>query len=95
MLVVTMEARVKPAKDVLFRDLGSEAVLLDLASGSYFGLDEVGTRIWQLITAGETLAATVTTLAAEYDAAAERLQADLLALIDELVTSKLLLLADD
>ena len=92
--VVTNEARVKPAKDVLFRDLGGEAVLLDLASGSYFGLDGVGTRIWALIAGGKTLAAIVAALAAEYDAPAERLQADLLILVEELIASKLLLLED-
>ncbi|MCB1056571.1 MAG: PqqD family protein [Acidobacteria bacterium] len=34
---------------VLFRELEGEAVLLDLASQRYFGLEAVGTRIWQLV----------------------------------------------
>lgn len=29
--------------------MGEETVLLDLASGIYFGLDPVGSRIWSLI----------------------------------------------
>ena len=37
------------SSEVLFRELQGEAVLLDLRSQSYFGLDEVGTRIWQLL----------------------------------------------
>ena len=35
--------------EVLFQEVGGEAVLLDLASESYFGLDDVGMRIWQLL----------------------------------------------
>jgi hypothetical protein len=34
---------------VMARRVGNETVLLDLASGTYFGLDPVGARIWQLI----------------------------------------------
>jgi hypothetical protein len=35
--------------EVLFQEVGGEAVLLDLKSESYFGLDDVGMRIWQLL----------------------------------------------
>ena len=35
--------------DVLFQDVSGETVLLDMASEQYFGLDEVGTRIWALL----------------------------------------------
>ncbi len=44
---ISCEARISP--DVLFRELAGEAVLLDLKSQRYFGLGEVGTRIWQLL----------------------------------------------
>ncbi len=37
------------SQDVLFRELAGEAVLLDLKSQRYFGLDPVATRIWQLL----------------------------------------------
>lgn len=46
-LALTSHARVNG--DVVFRDLGGEAVLLNLKTGIYFGLDPVGTRIWHLI----------------------------------------------
>ncbi|MBT6125779.1 MAG: PqqD family protein, partial [Halieaceae bacterium] len=35
--------------DVISQEVSGETVLLDLNSEHYFGLDEVGTRIWQLI----------------------------------------------
>lgn len=35
--------------DVVFRDLAGEAVILNLARGTYFGLNEVGTRMWNLL----------------------------------------------
>ena len=42
------------SKDVLFQEVAGETVLLDLNSESYFGLDEVGTRIWTLLNEGRT-----------------------------------------
>jgi hypothetical protein len=54
--VMTLDSRVKVNDDVLFQELQGEAVLLNLKSGVYFGLDPVGTRIWQLFAEHELLA---------------------------------------
>ena len=48
----TIEATAVISPGVLFQEIGGEAVLLDLASERYFGLDDVGTRIRQLAGAG-------------------------------------------
>jgi coenzyme PQQ synthesis protein D (PqqD) len=77
---------------VLFRDLAGEAVLLDPAAGIYFGLNEVGTRAWNLLGAGAgaTLAAVHAALAAEYDAPPEKIWDDLLALVRDLLAHRLI-----
>jgi hypothetical protein len=49
MPLLSLSATVRASDDVVFRELEGESVLLNLATGVYFGLDEVGTRIWQLI----------------------------------------------
>jgi hypothetical protein len=70
--------------DVVFRDLDGEAVILDLASGRYFGLNAVGTRIWTLLDQGMPIEQIVRTVAAEYDADAEQIDRDVTALIEDL-----------
>jgi hypothetical protein len=72
--------------DVVFRQLDDEAVLLDLKSGTYFGLNTVGTRVWQLVGDGAPLSAVLDTLAAEYDVTRDELERDLLQLVEELCT---------
>jgi hypothetical protein len=52
-------------------------VLLNLATGVYFGLDPVGTRIWTLIGAHRSLDEIVEALTAEYEVDADILGADL------------------
>ncbi len=63
---------------------GDRTVLLDPVRGEYFGLDEVGTRIWELLPEHPTAAALADRLFEEYDAPRERLEADAAALLGEL-----------
>ena len=70
--------------DVISQEVSGETVLLDLDSENYFGLDEVGTRIWQLIKESGDLQAIYDTLLEEYEVEEDRLQTDLEALLGEI-----------
>ena len=83
-----MTLRLSP--DVVFRNLDGEAVLLDLGSGTYFGLNEVGTRIWQMIEAGVDEPAIVASLSAEYAAEPATIAADVRRLLGELRSRRLI-----
>jgi hypothetical protein len=79
------------SEDVVAREVGGEMVLLDLASGLYFGLDPVGTVVWQhLSDHGATLAQIADVIEAEFDAPRDRIEADLVALIAQLSEKKLI-----
>jgi hypothetical protein len=68
--------RVAIPETVLFRDLDGEAVLLATDSGKYFGLNEVGTRMWSLLRLHGDVEAVCQTLLAEYNVPEERLRED-------------------
>jgi len=70
--------------DVISQEVSGETVLLDLESENYFGLDEVGTRIWQLIKETNELQSIFDTLMKEYDVSEARLQLDLTTLLTEI-----------
>lgn len=70
--------------EVISQEVSGETVLLDLESENYFGLDEVGTRIWQLIKETGDLQAIYDTLLTEYDVEETRLQTDLETLLGEI-----------
>ena len=53
--------------DVISQEVSGETVLLDLNSEHYFGLDEVGTRIWQLIDSSGNLQEIYDTMLNEYE----------------------------
>ena len=82
---LSFAARVRPPEGVMVRELGGESVLLNLNTESYFGLDEVGTRMWVVLTAADSIQAAHETLLAEYQVEPEQLSRDLEALVDQLV----------
>jgi hypothetical protein len=75
---------------VRLQQTGDESVLLDLASEQYFGLDAVGTRVWQLLEGDPDVQAAHAALAGEYDVDAAQLEADLLALLGQLADAGLI-----
>ena len=81
---LTLTAQVTPREGVVFQQLHDEAVLLNLDSGLYFGLDPIGTRIWNLLAERQSLPQIVSAIMAEYDVDDEQCQADLLKLLGDL-----------
>jgi hypothetical protein len=75
---------------VMARQVGTETVLLDLASGTYFGLDPVGARIWELMGEGKTLAQVCDTMQAEFEVTREDIERDVLDLVEKLQAQQLI-----
>jgi Coenzyme PQQ synthesis protein D (PqqD) len=84
MMAPTLDAAFRIPDEVIFRELDGEAVVLNLDTGIYFGLDAVGTRIWRLLEERKPLKAVLDTLIDEYEAPPDRLQRDLLAFVERL-----------
>lgn len=80
-----------PAK-VLARKAADETVLLNLTSEMYFGLNQVGGRVWELVQDGSTVGAVVASLLDEFDVAVEVLEADVTSLLRVMADSGLVLL---
>lgn len=75
---------------VLVRQLEREAVLLNLDTERYFGLDEVGARMWVHLTGSDSIETAYGKLLAEYEVDGEILRRNLSELLDQLVANGLL-----
>ena len=69
------------AKDLL--------VLLDLDTGEYYNLDEVGTRIWELCDGARTVSEIALRISEEFEASGETVERDVVKFLEELVQDKL------
>lgn len=72
-----MSIQVEISRDVLVRDLNGEAVILDLKSQRYFGLDDVGLATWQLLSQHRELDVVMDKMLEEFDVERSRLAEDL------------------
>lgn len=80
--------------EVVSRQVGDETVILNVETGMYYGLDDVGTRIWQLLSEGRSAAQIQGQLALEFHAEDAQIASDLAALLSTLVDKGLVRTAD-
>jgi hypothetical protein len=69
---------------VIVQQVEGDSVLLDIDSGEYFTLNEVGGRVWELCDGRATVDAIVQTICGEYDADPGAVAADVQALFEAL-----------
>jgi len=88
--MISFAARAIVPSNVLIRFLDQESVLLNLNTERYFGLDSVGTRMWQLVTSGPTIEAAYFQLIEEYDVDPDTLRSNLAEILEHLVENGLI-----
>ena len=75
---------------VVTRRVRDELVIVDLESGTYFGLDSVGARAWELMAAGLPPSRICDRMHEEYDVDREELERDIADLVAALVERRLI-----
>jgi Coenzyme PQQ synthesis protein D (PqqD) len=78
------------AKEVLATELGSEFVILNLADGIYYGLDDAGAEIWKLLTRPVTVEEICRGISASFDVELDQCRTDVLKLLDSLASRSLI-----
>jgi hypothetical protein len=91
-----VESRIAPDVTVVVSpnqvstSLGNEAVILGADAGQYFGLNEVGARIWELVQEPVLVSAICAAVCAEYEVAEDECERDVLELLGQLRAKGLL-----
>jgi hypothetical protein len=87
---ISRESIVKVAGEQVSCDLAGEAVILSLTSGQYFGLNEVGARIWKLIQEPKSVEVVFEALLQDYDVTRDQLEREVLALLEKMAINQLI-----
>lgn len=77
--------------DVLFNQIDGEVVMLSIENSEYYGMDKVGSRIWELLEQPLSLKELVGKLLNEYEVPIEQCTSDTLAFINKLRDKKLIM----
>jgi hypothetical protein len=86
---------IQVSESVLHQPLDGESVLLDIASGKYFGLNELGSHIWTLLKQGHTLPEIIELLLDEYSVTREKLLEDIWDFILQLEVNGMISIVDN
>ena len=87
---MNLDTRLTVPPQVMSRLVGDETVLLDLASGIYFGLDGVGQKIWEAVTEGRSLGEAATAVVNDYEVDEPQAQSDVIEFAADLLARGLL-----
>lgn len=93
--VITDQTVISVTPDQVASELAGEVVILNLKSGVYFGLNEVGAFVWNLIQQPIRVADLRQAMLEEYEVAFEQCDADMKALLQNLTDNQLIQLSDE
>ena len=82
--------QVTVSNGVLFQELEGEVVLLSMETGEYFSLNEVGAKIWVLITSDWSIPNILESFMNQFDASEEQLLGDIEMFLKHLLEHKLI-----
>ena len=92
---ISENSTVFAARDQVSSDLGGEVAILNLRAGMYYGLDEVGARVWQLLQEPTLVGDIQATIAQEYEVETARARDDVLTLLKQMADEGLIDVADE
>jgi hypothetical protein len=86
---ISLDSMVVASDGQVSSEIGEEVAILDLKAGTYYGLDSVGARVWELIQRPKSVGEIRNVLLEEYEVEPKRCERDLLALLQTLVNEGL------
>ena len=88
----TTELGTRPRRrdGVLSQEAQGQTVLLRMDDGSYYALDDVGARVWELCDGERTLGDVIAALCSEFAAAEKTVRTDVLEFVSQLSGEHLL-----
>lgn len=87
---ILLDSVVAASKQQISTDLGGEAVILGLKSSQYYSLNDVGTRIWDLIQEPKTVRDVRDAILEEYDVEPKRCEKELLGILKKMASAGLI-----
>jgi hypothetical protein len=87
---LALTSSVKLTHDLVSAPIDGEVVILSVERGTYYGLDAIGTAIWQRLESPVRVDAICGDLAAKYDADRQTIERDVLALLESLLAEGLI-----
>jgi len=87
---ITLQTQVQRNLNMVASKIDNEIVMMSVENGEYYGLDEVGSRIWELIEKPIVVEELIITLIDEFEVEREHCESDTFEFLEDLNSKKLL-----
>ena len=92
--VIDLQTTIQASDEIVSSKLDDEVVMMSIEKGAYYGLDKIGSRVWELLATPRTVSDICDILIQEYDVTREQCEQDMLAWFTELAENNLIQIAD-
>lgn len=86
---ITLSSVVQRNTDMLFSKMDEEVVMLSIQNSEYYGLNEIGSHIWEMIEKPVQVETLMLQLIEEYEVERRQAESDILALLNDLYNKKI------
>ena len=93
-IALSLDTVVAAAADQVSSEVDGQQVILSLQTGTYYGLDGVGARVWSLLKEPCAISQICDVIASEYEVERKRCEQDMLALLAQLAENELIEVRD-
>ena len=93
--MLNLNSTIQASDDVVVSQVDDELVMMSIEKGQYYSLDEIGSRVWELVKEPRSISAICDVLVEEYDVARAACEQDMVEWLSELAEEKLILIIDD
>ena len=87
---ITIETIISQIEEIVASDIDGETVMMSIENGQYYGLDDIGSRIWELIEKPIKVSDLIDTLLERFDVDRETCERDVLKFLNELNEDRIL-----
>lgn len=83
-MVISMDTTISQTKDIVASDIDGEVVMMSIGNGTYYGIDSIGSRIWELIETPCKVSDLIEKLLEEFEVDRPTCEKDVLKFLEEL-----------
>ena len=89
---IAPETILQRKSELLFNEIDGEVVMLSIENSEYYGMDKVGSRIWELLEQPVSFKVLVAKLMEEYEVSKQQCAEDTLAFLKKLTDKNLVII---
>lgn len=91
---ISLDSTISQIDDIVASDIDNEKVMMSIEKGEYFGLEPIGSRIWELLAEPVKVSAIIDALLPNFDIDRQTCAQDVLTFLEELHTAGIVQVED-